>query len=485
MKPIPELLYGYVDFHAKFNPQAHAVRYSGGVINYRQFRGHIDMVTARLAQSAPAKGSVVALQFANPYLHWLSIFASQRLGLISSALGEKGAELGVLQPAAVLTDMPQQFGGVTVINVAPDWVSGPEPGAPAQPYPAFSGDDPTRIVLSSGTTGIPKKALFTVGQLCARVDATVRVYQLTSETELITTIGMTTVAGLVLPLCAWAAGGTVLMPSLKPNDPLWKMLDARPNTMFMSTGQLDGMMRALPADLIPPQRLRIFAAGSILPLAVSRNVRMRLTHDLVNVYGSTEVGTVCISNAASAETRPSFTGFVVPQCEVQIVEDGKAVPNGTPGDIRIRVAGMCSGYLDDPEAHAECFRDGWFHPGDLAVLGDDGSLSIMGRTRELMNFSGVKVAPHVMEEALAGVAGVKELAVFSSPGRDGLHRPCAAVITGDDFDEQKLQERFAAQYPRLPRLAIVRVASIPRNDMNKVSRAELAQSLEGQLRALG
>ena len=186
-----------------------------------------------------------------------------------------------------------------------------------------------------------------------------------------------------------------------------------------------------------------------------------------------------LAHASAADGKPGFTGYVLPTAQVEIVDaQGQPVPHGITGEVRLRTEGQIGRYLENADASEEALRDGWFYPGDAGSLGADGALYILGRTRELMNLGGAKVAPHLVEEALTGLAGVVDLAVFARSGAHG-DKPAIAVVPSAAFDDQRLLDRYKKAFPQYATPTIHRVDAIPRNEMGKVMRAQLSSQLAG------
>ena len=100
------------------------------------------------------------------------------------------------------------------------------------------------------------------------------------------------------------------------------------------------------------------------------------------------------------ERRPGTVGQAT-GIEVAVLDDNWApVPPGTPGEVSVRGASVVDGYLDNPEANAASFRDGWFRTGDVGTLSEDGYLTLVGRIKELINRGGEKISPYEVEAAL-------------------------------------------------------------------------------------
>ena len=471
--------YANILFQARVNPFAVAVCYNAQDISYRAFCEHIEAMTRRLHAAGMEPRARVAINVQDGYLQWLVAIALGRLGMPTVSLMGRAGEIEFVGATVVVSDAhaaPQ--GGAQTITIDGDWTRN-APGLPPFRDTGHDEEAPCRIVLSSGTTGLPKKALFTYGHLYHRGRGTARQFGMNSTTKALTTMSMTTIGGFFMPLNVWANGGAVIVT--QPPRGQWSQLvvHSRPNLLFTSTAQLDALVQGLPRDFWPMEHLVAYVAGSALPPGVNRRARLRLTQSLFVLYGSTEAGTTALAHASCADTRPDFTGYVLPTAQVEVVDDAdRPVPNGTMGEIRIRAVGLVDEYLEDPAAQDGSFRHGWFYPGDAGILDDEGGLSVIGRTRELMNFGGVKVAPDSIENVLGRVAGVEDMAVFAIEHPGHGPKPIVAVVAGEGFDEARLLGRYQRTFDSLPPLSVVRVASIPRNEMGKVQRAQLAADVQ-------
>ena len=155
-------------------------------------------------------------------------------------------------------------------------------------------------------------------------------------------------------------------------------------------------------------------------------------------------------------------------------ESGSGVPTETIGRLRIRSRSLPRGYayLSVPD---DSFQDGWFYSGDLAAQRVDGSVSLHGRSNEVINFNGVKINPEYLDGMLLSVPGVHDLAVFSVEGEVGEINAVVGIVVGDDFDLPTLQAEFSKFAQGLSIAGIFRVTEIPRSPMGKPLRKALAE----------
>ncbi len=167
--------------------------------------------------------------------------------------------------------------------------------------------------------------------------------------------------------------------------------------------------------------------------------------------------------------------------EARVVdEEGKTVPDGTPGEIVYRSPQLCEGYWDKPEETADAFRDGWFHSGDLAVRDADGYYTIVDRVKDVINSGGVLVASRQVEDALYTHEGVAEVAVIGLPDERWIEAVTAVVVPRGDVSEDELiaHARDNLAHFKAPK-RVEFVDELPRNASGKILKRELRDRFTG------
>ncbi len=222
--------------------------------------------------------------------------------------------------------------------------------------------------------------------------------------------------------------------------------------------------------------MRLFVSGSAPLLAATHTeFEARTGQRVLERYGMTETG-MNASNPLAGERRPGSVGPALPGVGLRVADrEGRPVAAGEIGGLEVKGPNVFSGYWRNPEKTAEAFRpDGWFVTGDLATIGEDGYVTIVGRDKDLIISGGLNVYPREVEEALDALPGVIESAVIGAPHPD-LGEAVVAVLTvaGDPGDVvAALRDRLAGF--KLPRRVEV-VAALPRNAMGKVEKAALRE----------
>jgi O-succinylbenzoic acid--CoA ligase len=197
-------------------------------------------------------------------------------------------------------------------------------------------------------------------------------------------------------------------------------------------------------------------------------------------YGLTEacsqVATAAPPTAGTTQAQPMRP---LQGTEVRIVQDGRDVPPGTPGEILVRGPTVMQGYLNQPQATARALQRGWLHTGDIGCLDADGALQVLDRRDDLIVSGGENVYPAEIEAVLLEHPDVEEAGVAGVPDGDLGARVVAWIVAapGKAPDRELLQRhcrRHLAGYkqPREFRL----VEALPRTASGKLQRRRLGES---------
>lgn len=482
--------YPTVLFHSRFNPESIAVAFGQQEVTYREFVRDIERATRILASRIPARSGLAMVALTHPYLHWVLTIALGRVGLASiTAYEPSNAQVQeLIKPDLVFVDAQAAATDSHFVQVGDDWIA---PGADQLPPfvdPEHPADAPQRLILSSGTTGIPKKILLTHALSQHRLQSFASGVSLERSSRSMCLVGFDTAGGYHFPLTTWFLGGAVVL-RMANEDPYHAIVRRRVSYVFMSPIQLEQLVGSMPRGAWPLAGLTVTVAGSRITRQLAEKARARLTSSVLMFYGSTEAGLLATIHTAHPDAAAGATGLVRPDVDVQIVDaEGRVLPHGEVGQVRSRSTdGVSSYYGADASASAseEIFRDGWFYPGDAGMLSSDGVLTIVGRITELMNFGGVKLSPGAVEEALAGCPGVVDLAAFALEQDGAVPTPWLAVVRGPGYDQAVLAETFKHAFKGLPALQFVHADVIPRNQMGKIQRNVIREGVQRALRSGG
>lgn len=198
--------------------------------------------------------------------------------------------------------------------------------------------------------------------------------------------------------------------------------------------------------------------------------------EFFNVYGSTEAGGVSL-DCITKDYDMSSAGYPINGAHIQIVNEfDEILPSPEVGIVRVRNYGMVDGYYNDQQASAKNFKDGWFYPGDLGNLTREGKLILQGRKDEIINMHGVKIDPSILDDALQGHPGIKDLAFFEYNDQHGHIEVAVAIVGAEVLNVNTIAEEMLskANY-RIPSVKVFYIDEIPRNQMGKIMRSFLTQ----------
>ena len=173
--------------------------------------------------------------------------------------------------------------------------------------------------------------------------------------------------------------------------------------------------------------------------------------------------------------RMASVGFAQPMLEIAIRGDaGEQVPDGTPGEVCVRGEVVMAGYWQQPEASAAAIRDGWLYTGDIGSLDEEGFLTLLDRSKDLLISGGNNIYPREIEEALLLHPSVAEVSVIGRPDPQWGESVVAYVVTSANVDAQALDAFCLDHIARYKRPKIYRfVMSLPKNNYGKVLKTEL------------
>lgn len=292
-------------------------------------------------------------------------------------------------------------------------------------------DGDTAVILyTSGTTGKPKGAMLSHGNLAQNARALHQAWQWRAGDLLLHALPLFHVHGLFVALhpALLNASPIILLPAFSAEAVIQQLPNASvymgvPThyTRLLASG---GLTRAA------CKGMRLFACGSAPLLPQTFAAFKRATgHEILERYGMTETG-INASNPVEGARKPGTVGLALPGVEVKIVgEDQQPVAQGETGMLLVRGGNVFSGYWRMPELAAEYFTtDGYFATGDLASMDADGYIAIVGRSKDLVISGGMNVYPKEVEAAIDGLPGVAESAVIGLPHADFGEGVCALVV---------------------------------------------------------
>ena len=347
--------------------------------------------------------------------------------------------------------------------------------------------EPTDIALvlhTSGTTARPKQVPLTHRNVAASARNVQAWLGLGPADRCLGMMPLFHIHGLVAALAASVAGGAslVCLPGFEAPR-FFEWMDAFRPTWYTAVPTMhQAILERAPADIVARGALRFVRSSSAaLPPVVLAGLERTFGVPVVEAYGMTEAAHQMASNPLPPSRRtPGSVGLAAGPDVAVMDAAGTLLPPGATGEVVVRGETVMAGYIDDPDANAAAFTDGWFRTGDEGRLDADGYLVLTGRLKEIINRGGEKVAPREVDEALLDHPAVAQAAAFAIP-HARLGEEVAAVVVrraGADVTERQLQEFVGARLApfKVPR-AVVFADAVPVGPTGKVQRTRLAERL--------
>jgi fatty-acyl-CoA synthase len=482
---------------ARRTPARVAVEYADRAWTYDELDEAVSRAANLLLGQGLAPGDRVGAYGHNSDAYLIGFLACARAGLVhvpvnqnltggdlAYIVGQSGSSLVLADPdlAGQLPD------GVRTLPLrgTDDSLLARLASTPAYDGPEARGEDLVQLLYTSGTTALPKGAMMTHRALVHEYLSAITALDLSAGDRPVHSLPLYHSAQMHVFLLPYlAVGATNIILDAPDSDRLFDLIEAgRADSLFapptvwialsnrpdFATRELGGLRKA-------------YYGASIMPVPVLERLRERLPKlAFYNCFGQSEIGPLATVLAPDEHKgRMDSCGRPVLFVDARVVdEDGKEVPDGTPGEIVYRSPQLCEGYWDKPEETAEAFRDGWFHSGDLAVRDAHGYFTIVDRVKDVINSGGVLVASRQVEDALYTHEAVAEVAVIGLPDDRWIEAVTAVVVPRGDVTEEDLiaHAREQLAHFKAPK-RVVFVDELPRNASGKILKRELRDRFAG------
>ena len=400
--------------------------------------------------------------------------AALRLGLIVVPVngayqkGELAHILGDADPRAAVVDNAEWVRWLAELNpeitVLSPRLELDDDEAPS--LDQLSSGDPALLGYTSGTTGMPKGAVLTHGNLLAGAESVRIAWRWTPEDRLVLALPLFHMHGLGVGLhgTLLAGASAVLLNGFSPNAVL-DAVQTHDATLFFGVPTMYNRLAQSPR-VEELARMRLCVAGSA-PLSADLHRRLEEAAEVrvLERYGMTET-IMLVSNPYDAERRAGTVGFPLPGVELRLAPD--------TGEVQVRGPSVFAGYWRRPEDTTAAFEeDGWFHTGDLGEFDEEGYLRLRGRAKELVISGGYNVYPREVEDALRTHPDVDDVAITGTPDEEWGEIVTAWVVpeSGKAPELDSLRAHLDGvcadfKHPRLLHL----VEELPRNALGKVQK---------------
>jgi fatty-acyl-CoA synthase len=350
------------------------------------------------------------------------------------------------------------------------------------PRPALDWDSPWVICYTGGTTGLPKGAILSHGNMTWNSINTVVSWGLDQDDVAILNAPLFHTGGLnVFTLPLIHVGGASILCAGFDVDQVFDLVQSGMVTLYFGVPTMFILMQQHPRwPQVDFSRLKlVINGGAPCPMPVFERFWAKGV-DFKTGYGLTEAGPNTFwLPAADVRRKPGAVGFPLMHVDVRVVRpDGSECAPDEPGELLIRGPHVTPGYWNNPAATAEAIRDGWLHTGDLAARDAEGYTTIVGRLKDMIISGGENVYPAEIESVMYRHPAIKEAALIGVPdARWGeVGRAIVVVEPGTALTAEALlaflRERLAGF--KVPK-SVVFADALPKTGAGKIDKKALAE----------
>jgi len=540
IEPVSQTLVDMLDAAVRAHPRRPALEFFGAVTTYRELADEVARAAEGLRRLGVRPGDRVALILPNCPQHVVAFYAALRLGaivvehnprytapelrhqfevhharvaIVWDAVADTVAEfpsdirpehivavrmtdamprvmrLALRLPAAkarasraALTTRPRAK------SVRP-WarVASNRPIGRRVPRPAL--DDVAALQFTSGTTGAPKAAILTHGNLRANAaQSAAWVPDLVAGREVFyAVLPLFHAYGLTLCLTTALSVGAriVLFPTFDVGLTLDAIRRTPPTFLAAVPPIYDALSRATVRSKVDLSSLRNAISGAMaLPPSTVLRWEEATKGIIVEGYGMTESSPISVGNPMGPRRRPGTVGVPFPSTEIRVVDPAdptRDVETGDEGELLVRGPQVFQGYWNRPEETATTLLEGgWLRTGDIVTVDADGFVTVVDRLKELIISGGFNISPSEVENALLLHPDVADAAVVGIPRSDGSETVTAAVVVrpGAVFDADEIKSFVRAHLAayKVPR-SVVEMDTLPRSLVGKVIRRQVRSDI--------
>jgi len=485
-----------IEINARRKPHHPAIiERTGEVISYREYGDLVALWASAFKKMSLTPGDIIGLNLKDTVEHLIALYAIARCGAVILPMDwrwtaiEKQRIVNFFGAKAVLSEPDDLFlsepGSWKNIIVDQNWKEGIQELEPLKNAPR-SADKGLLLALSSGTTGTPKGPLITHEQFLARF----LIYLITigfSERDRYLCATPLYFGGCRgYAMCTLYAGGTVLLhpPPYKPEALLTYANHFCATRLFLVPTLLRRLLMleggSKEAPLFETLEL-LFSTGAVLHAEEREELMRRFSPKYLNFYGSTDGGGCSALLWDDPKEVAASVGRPVFGATLEIVDDNdKPLKIGEVGRIRYHHPGTANGYFNDASGSKTAFRDGWYFPGDLGWINDEGFLFLAGRESDMIIRGGINIYPAEIEYVLSLHKEIFEASVVAWPSKEfGEEIAAFAVLkkSSQVTSEQLIEycRKKMAPY-KIPR-EIFLIDNLPKSGVGKVLKKELVNRL--------
>ncbi|MDW0112578.1 fatty acid--CoA ligase family protein [Sporosarcina saromensis] len=506
---------------SKLQPEKSAYHFMGKDTSYAEFDQSVSMFATALQGLGVERGDHVAFLLGNTPHFLISLYATMRIGAtaipinpiyssdeISYILHNSDAKvviavdplLPLVEKAVqgfpaieqfiiceVSEDVGQRFVALpdTVKSKVKLFSSVIATGRPNIQPVAVEENETAIILYTSGTTGQPKGAMLTHGNLFSNARDVADYLGFSEDDRVVATLPVFHVFALTVVVNApLLKGATILLvPRFSPGD-VFETIKTKQATVFAGVPTMYNFLYQYPAAVkedFATVRLAI-SGGASLPVALLHNFENKFDVRVSEGYGLSEASPVTCFNPLDRDRVPGSIGTNIVNVENKVVNElGEEVTVGEVGELIVKGPNVMKGYYKMPEETAATIRDGWLYTGDLARQDEGGYFYIVDRKKDLIIVGGFNVYPREVEEVLFAHPAISEAAVIGVPDPDFGEEVQAFVVLKEDAQvtEEQLKQFCTQKLAKYKVPAVIEfLDELPKNTTGKILRRSLKNQVK-------
>lgn len=345
-------------------------------------------------------------------------------------------------------------------------------------------NDNAIILYTSGTTGSPKGAMLTHGNVYSNARDVAHYLGIKADDRVIATLPVFHVFALTVVVNApLLSGATVLLtPRFSPTE-IFALAREQKATVFAGVPTMYNFLYQLPeGDPEDFSTIRLaISGGASLPVALLHNFEQKFNVRVSEGYGLSEASPVTCFNPLDRDRKAGSIGTSISNVENRVVDvNGQEVPVGEVGELIVRGPNVMKGYYKMPEETAMAIRDGWLYTGDLARVDEEGYFYIVDRKKDMIIVGGFNVYPREVEEVLFAHNNIVEAAVVGFPDPnlgEAVHAYVVlkevAATTTEDLLSYCAKHMVKYKVPKMIEI----LDELPKNTTGKILRRSLKEKV--------
>ncbi|MDO8650610.1 MAG: AMP-binding protein [Undibacterium sp.] len=359
----------------------------------------------------------------------------------------------------------------------------------------LSTDDVAFLQYTGGTTGVPKGAVLTHGNMVANLQQTVawvKVALKEREEIVIIPLPLYHVFALTAMLTFFKLGSKIVLIT-NPRDIegfVKELKHAKFSVMIGVNTLFNALLNAPDIGEVDTTNVKVVIGGGMaVQRAVAKKWHEVFGVPLIEGYGLTETSPIACANRLDIVEYTGMIGLPVPSTDAAILDEaGKELPLGELGEIGIRGPQVMKGYWNMPEETAKVFTiDGWLRTGDIGFMDAYGYIKLVDRKKDVIVVSGFKVFPNEIEEVVAMHPDVLEVAAISAADERSDQAVKIVVIRkNSSLTENDLIEHCRKNLTayKVPKYVLFRDQPLPKSNVGKVLRRVVKDEVDAAEREM-